>query len=87
MPFVGLNPKVFNGNTEVPKPSCLDEMIDICRKLSADIRFLRVDLYLIQGKIYFGETTFFPSSGFGRFEPEEWDKKLGDMIQLPILQS
>lgn len=83
MPFVGLNPKVFNGNTDVPKPSCLDEMINICKKISADIPFLRVDLYLIQGKIYFGETTFFPSSGFGRFEPEEWDKKLGELIHLP----
>lgn len=84
MPFVGLNPKVYNGTTMVPKPSCLDEMLCICKKLCHNIPFLRIDLYLIQGKIYFGEITFFPSSGFGRFAPEEWDKKLGDLIQLPI---
>ena len=53
------------------------------KKLSKDIPFLRTDFYSINDKIYFGELTFFPASGFVPFEPEFWDKKLGDMINLP----
>ena len=34
--------------------------------------------------IYFGEITFFDSAGFGKFEPNEWDKKIGDMLKLPM---
>ena len=36
----------------------------------------------VNGKIYFGELTLFPNSGFGKFVPEEWDKKLGDFLDL-----
>ena len=43
---------------------------------------IRVDLYEVNGKIYFGEMTFFHWSGFVPFEPEEWDKTFGDWIQL-----
>lgn len=84
MPFVGLNPKVSNGVLPVVKPKHLDKMIDICRKLSKDIPFARVDLYVINEAIYFGEITFFPASGIGKFEPKGWDKKLGHLINLPL---
>lgn len=83
MPFVGLNPKCQNGSKSVETPQKLDEMINICRKLSNNIPFLRVDLYVIDDNIYFGETTFYPGSGFGRFEPYEWNYKLGEMIKIP----
>lgn len=83
MPFVGLNPKCKNGDTPQPKPINLDIMLDICKKLSKDIPFVRVDLYEINQHVYFGELTFFPASGFGRFTPSEWDKILGDLIVLP----
>ena len=66
-----------------PKPNGLEKMVDIARKLSKGIPFIRVDLYNIKGKIYFGEITFFPASGMGKFQPEEWDYKLGEMINLP----
>lgn len=84
MPFVGLNPRVSNGETPVLKPTNLNTMIDVCRKLSKDIPFVRVDLYVIDNKEYFGEITFFPASGIGKFEPVEWDEKLGSQIKLPI---
>lgn len=83
MPFVGLNPRVPNGTTSVPKPSKLDKMIDICRKLSDNIPFVRIDLYLINDKIYFGEITFYPATGIGRFKPQEWDFDLGKLLILP----
>lgn len=84
--FVGLNPKVQNGITPVSCPEVLNEMKEICRKLSIDIPFLRVDLYVIDGRVYFGEMTFYPASGFGQFRPIKWQDILGDMIKLPTIQ-
>lgn len=81
--FVGLNPVARNGITPVASPGRLDEMKEICRKLSKDIPFVRVDLYYIEGKIFFGELTFFPGGGVGVFTPGIWDKKIGDLIKLP----
>ena len=68
---------------EVPRPDNLDEMLMLARKLSEGEPYMRTDFYSVKGKIYFGELTFFPASGFGKFDPEEYDKKLGDLIELP----
>ena len=65
-----------------PKPQRFDEMKLIAKKLSKDHSFLRVDLYEIKGEIYFSELTFSPCCGFMPFVPDEFDKKLGDMLQL-----
>lgn len=67
----------------VPKPFNFDEMVDVARRLSDQIPFVRVDLYSINGKVYFSELTFYPGAGFGFFSPEEWEDKLGDYIALP----
>lgn len=64
------------------KPSMYEKMITIAEKLSEKHPFLRVDLYEVDGQIYFSELTFTPCSGFMPFEPEEWDLKLGQMIDL-----
>lgn len=64
------------------KPEGFEEMIELAEKLSEGMRHVRVDLYNINGKIYFGEMTFFHRCGFGAFEPEEWDKTFGDWIRL-----
>ena len=82
MPFVGLNPHSRNGLTPVPKPRNLDVMRCICRELAKGMSFIRIDLYEINGCEYFGEITFYPASGFGVFTPTEWDKRLGDLINL-----
>ena len=65
------------------KPDNFNRMIELSEKLSQGFPFVRVDLYDLNGKIYFGELTFFPGSGFERFQPDEWDKKIGDMLVLP----
>lgn len=62
-------------------PTNLSEMISIAESLSAGFKFLRVDLYNVKGKIYFGELTFYPAAGMGAFVPEEWDEKLGGWIE------
>lgn len=83
MPFVGLNPVARNGHTPVARPANLDEMKDICRKLADTKSFVRVDLYVIDDKSYFGELTLYPASGMGVLTPEEWNGKLGDLLTLP----
>lgn len=63
-------------------PENLDEMISIAEQLSDGFKFLRVDLYNIKGRIYFGELTFYPAAGMGAFVPNEWDGKLGALLKL-----
>lgn len=75
-------PPVYDRKIELPKT--LKKMIELAEKLSTGIPFLRVDFYEVNGKIYFGELTFFPASGLGEFIPQEWDLKLGEWITLPI---
>ena len=65
------------------KPEHLEEMITIAEKLSSGHPFLRVDLYNINGHIYFGELTFYPASGFSPFLSDEQDRMLGDWLILP----
>lgn len=63
-------------------PNNLSEMIRLAETLSANYKFLRVDLYNVNGKIFFGELTFYPAAGMGTFIPEEWDEKLGNLLAL-----
>lgn len=65
-------------------PDTLPKMIELAEKISSEFSFLRIDFYSVDSEIYFGEVTFFPASGFGRFVPEEWDRKIGEMLHLPI---
>lgn len=67
----------------VKKPKNHQKMMELARILSKDIPQLRVDFYEIGDYIFFGELTFFDSSGFGKFDPEEWDTKFGEMLKLP----
>ena len=65
------------------RPENFEKMLEIVECLSQGIPFVRVDLYNTKGKIYFGELTFFPAAGVGKFSPEEWDLKLGEYLTLP----
>ena len=76
-------PNIPNSNIPIARPEKLDEMIRLAEILSKDIPFIRTDFYYVEGKIYFSELTFFPSSGFGRFEPDEYDYIFGDYLELP----
>lgn len=64
------------------KPVNFANMIELAKILSKDIKFLRVDFYEINNKIYFSELTFSPCAGYMPFDPEEYDYKLGQMINL-----
>lgn len=65
------------------KPINYEKMKEIASTLSKGIAHVRIDLYNINGAIYFGEMTFFHGSGFEHFKPLEWDYKLGDLLLLP----
>ena len=67
---------------DVPKPETLDEMLEIAAKLSEDFPFARIDLYSLENKVYFGEITFYPWSGYMEFEPDEFDFVLGEKFNL-----
>ena len=75
-------------NNELEKPKHLDKMYDIAKKLSEKMAYVRIDLYEIEGAVYFGEITPYPCGGFYRYGGSftyETDKMLGDLISLPEL--
>ena len=67
---------------KIEKPDNLDKMLDIATKLAGSYESLRIDLYNINGKIYFGEITFFPGNGFEKFYPNKYDIVWGDKLQV-----
>lgn len=80
LPFENGHP---NAPYKVEVPKTIQKMFSLAEKLSKNIPEVRIDFYDVNGKIYFGEITFFHWSGFVPFNPEEWDYKLGEMIELP----
>ena len=67
----------------VDKPSCLEEMLSLSRRLAKDMPHVRVDWYFASKKLLFGEMTFFDASGFDVFEPREYEELMGSWITLP----
>lgn len=65
------------------KPEGFEEMIRIAEELSKDLPHVRMDLYIIKGKVYFGEYTFYHFGGVEPFKPSSWDLTLGKLIELP----
>lgn len=80
LPFTNGHP---NSTQKVEKPRGFEEMKELVKKLSKGIPHVRVDLYDVNGHVYFGEMTFFHWSGMMPFEPKEWDYKFGNLIHLP----
>ena len=75
-----------NKDTKINPPQNLDKMLSIAKVLSKDFPFVRVDLYNIKGKIYFGELTFYPWSGYVQFTPDEFDIQLGNYFDRAALE-
>lgn len=71
-----------NADYKIEKPDGFETMKSLADRLCVDIPHVRIDFYNINGKIYFGEITFFSWSGYMPFNPSEWDKKLGELIPL-----
>lgn len=71
-----------NADFEVKKPENFERMVEIARKLSQPFPHCRVDLYNLDGKIYFGEITFYHGGGCNEVKPEEWDYRIGSWIDI-----
>lgn len=74
--------EAINTQTKVEKPTGFDEMKEYAIKLSNGFKFVRTDLYLVNGKVVFGELTFTPSAGLDRERLQETDLKLGNLLKL-----
>ena len=81
--FADFSRSDFKPFRELPeKPSKFDEMVSIAERISKGHDFLRVDLYDIQGRIYFSEVTFYPCGGFLPFLPDSADNSVGKLLTL-----
>lgn len=70
--------------TEAPeKPEAYGEMLEIAGKLAQGFPFIRVDLYYVAGRVYFGELSFYPNNGFIAYKTEEMDDYFASKITLP----
>lgn len=70
----------------IVKPKKFNEMKQLASQLAERMAFVRIDFYEFSGRVFFGEITFFPASGFEKFVPGEWNKRLGDLIDLGIVE-
>ena len=75
-----------NSEHDIPKPDAFEEMMGIARTLSRDMLYARIDLYIIDAAIKFGEITMYPTSGFSLFDDPNTDITLGEWIRLPLDQ-
>ena len=72
----------YNPNIDVPRPVMFDEMSRVASDLCKPFQYVRVDLYQVANKVYFGELTFFPAGGAPDFVPAEYDAIVGEMWKL-----
>jgi hypothetical protein len=79
LPFTNGHP---NATKHIDKPGGFEEMKALAAKLSKGMPHVRADFYDINGKVYFGEMTFFHWSGMVSFVPKEWDYKFGEFIHI-----
>ncbi|TLP70633.1 ATP-grasp fold amidoligase family protein [Maribacter sp. ACAM166] len=72
--------------SDVKKPLLLDKMCELSEQLVIDCPYLRVDWYIFENRLYFGELTFHHNGGMRPIEPKQWDLKLGKELNLPKLK-
>ena len=80
LPFKRAN--FIEAEKDIEKPAVLAEMLDISKRLSQPFQFCRVDLYVDNAALKFGELTFTPDAGLSVFEPLEWEHRVGDLLNL-----
>jgi len=71
-----------NSKEPLPRPLQLEEMLELAAILSKGLCFLRTDFYVVNQKVLFSELTFYSDSGTARFDPPQWDYKLGSWLDL-----
>lgn len=79
-----LSYSVGKSRPDRPRPVHLEEMVALATRLSAGFGFVRVDLYNVDGRIYFGELTFTPTAGEMKLTPDRWDLELGKKWEMSL---
>ncbi len=75
-------------STKAPaRPDCLEELLSVAEKLTRSFPFVRADFYCVRGKVYFGELTFTPGNGIGKYRPRKVNYDLGVLLDLTRYQS
>lgn len=72
----------YTTNEIIEKPKNLESMLKVAADLSQGFKVVRVDLYNIQGEIYFGELTFTPAAGIGKKQTDKALQYLGNFIKI-----
>ena len=83
LPFYDIDFSDPNKHHDIKKPVFLDKILSLSQKLSKPFPFVRIDFYIENNNLRFGEFTFFPGSGRADIRPIEWDYKIGDWLTLP----
>lgn len=73
-----------NSRKKINKPQKFEEMVELASELSKGIPHIRVDFYEVNGKVYFGELTFFDMGGYLIIYPQDWDVEWGKLIDLSL---
>lgn len=71
-----------NSKETIEKPLNLNKMIKLSKNLSKGLKHVRIDFYEINGKVYFGEFTFYNFSGLSKFNDDKWDIEFGKYIDI-----
>lgn len=71
-----------NPEKKIDRPKNFEHMIELAEKIANGHKFLRIDFYEVNGKAYFGETTFYPASGMGKLGPDNADLEIGKLLKL-----
>ncbi len=69
---------------DIKLPNCLEEMKKLSESLAKKFSFVRIDWYVLENSFYIGEITHSPAGGMAKFEPNKWDRIMGDYLRLPI---
>lgn len=69
-------------NPNIDKPAQIQEMLNLAKKLSKNIPFVRIDFYIVDNIVYFGEMTFYPASGLSPFYPNKYNQILGQWLDI-----
>ena len=80
-------PNVRQAAAPIEKPAQLGEMLALAKTLAKDIPFVRVDVYVVRGRIYFSELTLYPAAGLTPFEPAQWDETFGGWLDLSAVRT
>lgn len=67
-------------NFSLPRPGCLDKLLDCAARLAKPFPFVRADFYVVNDRVYFGELTFTPSGGLDGNRLPETDRMMGDLV-------